>query len=89
MSFDIPARIEPGIQKFAQAQHITADEAIVRLIEAGLKANQPRRVAKAKNSSIPGLTGQPMSDDEAAVMDEVVETAMLSRSIRWAGALRA
>ena len=86
MSFDIPARIEPSIQEFAHSQHITTDEAVVRLIEAGLKASQPVRTVKAKGSSpIPGLTGKPMSDEEAAIMDEVVDAAMQSRNVRWAG----
>jgi|GEM_PF-3878291 len=37
---------------------------------------------------IPGLTGTPMSDEEAAAMDQVVEIAMNSRSERWTVAIR-
>jgi hypothetical protein len=81
MSFDIPPQIEPSIKEFARAQHITADEAIVRLLEEGLRANQPRRMDRDPAASrIPGLSGEPMSDEEAAVMDEVVEIAMESRN---------
>jgi len=83
MSFDIPVTIEPRIQQFAHAQHITTDEAIVRLLDAGLERLVP------KTAAIPGLTGTPMSDEDAAVMDEVVEIAMNSRSQRWTSAPRA
>lgn len=40
MSFDIPPNIEPQIQKFADALHISANEALVRLIQAGLEFEQ-------------------------------------------------
>ncbi len=90
ISFDIPIAIEPQVQQVAAAQHITASEAIVRLIKAGLQASQPRPTSSPDNIlSIPGLAGQPMSDEEASVMDEVVENAMESRNIRWAGNLGA
>ena len=36
MSFDLPVAIAPKIRAFAQAEHISEYEAIVRLIESGL-----------------------------------------------------
>ena len=37
MSFDIPRQYEPKIRQFAQSQHITTDEALNRIIQAGLE----------------------------------------------------
>jgi hypothetical protein len=41
MSMEIPSNIERDIQRFAQEQHITHDEAVLRLIETGLSARKP------------------------------------------------
>jgi hypothetical protein len=40
MTFEIPTTVEPEIIKYARTEHITADEAIVRLIHAGLSASR-------------------------------------------------
>ena len=40
MSFDIPPNIEPQIQKYAEAQHLSTNEAVVRLIQAGLEVEK-------------------------------------------------
>ncbi len=40
MSFVIPANIEPQVQAFAQAQHISETEAVIRLIQAGLSVQK-------------------------------------------------
>jgi hypothetical protein len=45
MSLAIPQDIERDIQKFAQEEHITHDEAVLRLIETGLSVRKP--VAKS------------------------------------------
>ncbi|WP_025225994.1 hypothetical protein [Fimbriimonas ginsengisoli] len=37
MTFDIPLNIESKIHAFACAHHLSANDAVVRLIEAGLK----------------------------------------------------
>ena len=37
MSYDIPSQFEPQIQKIAQAQHISTDEALNQVIQAGLE----------------------------------------------------
>lgn len=36
MSFEIPVSIEPQVQRYAEERHLTIDEAIVKLLEAGL-----------------------------------------------------
>ena len=36
MSFDIPRHIESEVQEYAGTQHISTDEAILRLIQSGL-----------------------------------------------------
>ena len=40
ISFDIPQRWEPQIEQIAQAQHISTDEALDRVIEAGVEKFQ-------------------------------------------------
>jgi len=52
MSYDIPAAIEPDIREYAESEHITADEAIVRLIQTGLSATRsgPKQ-SRAKEST--------------------------------------
>jgi hypothetical protein len=75
MSFDIPTYIEPQVQQFAHAQHISADEAVIRLIEAGLNV----MCAKPTNRSILGAFASPA---DSAVMDEALELAMRERERR-------
>jgi hypothetical protein len=40
MSFDLPASIERELERCAQAKHISAEEAAVKFIQAGLDAKQ-------------------------------------------------
>ena len=75
MSFDIPTYIEPQVQQFAHAQYISADEAVVRLIEAGLNLIH----TKPTNRSILGAFASP---EDSAVMDEALELAMRERERR-------
>jgi hypothetical protein len=75
MRFAIPTDIEPQVQQFAHAQHISIDEAVVRLIEAGLNVIQ----AKPTNRSLLGTFASPA---ESAVMDEALELAMRERERR-------
>ena len=77
MSFDIPVAIEPEIIQYAQTERITESEAIVRLIQAGLNARA------TEDARIQALLGEPLSEQDAALMDEVVEIAMKARSERW------
>jgi hypothetical protein len=72
MSVDIPSSIERDIQRFAQEQHITNEEAVLRLIEAGLRSPAPKTVFEKGL----GLFGSP---EDAALLDEVVALAYEER----------
>lgn len=67
MSLDLPTEIEHDIQRFAQQEHITRDEAVLRLIETGLSVKKP--VAKTIFEQGLGLFGSP---EDSALLDEVV-----------------
>ncbi len=41
MTFDIPQQYEPTIQEFALTQHISTEEALDRIIQAGLERYVP------------------------------------------------
>jgi hypothetical protein len=73
----LPTDIERGVQRFAADRHITHDEAVIALIETGLKSTVP-------SSPIKGLTGAPMSDEDAAIVDEALSIAMEARRERSA-----
>jgi hypothetical protein len=76
MSFDdLPNEIKKGIQQYAGENHLSHDEAVIRLIEKGLEncLTQP---------AINGLSGIAMSDDEAALVDDAVDLAMEARRHR-------
>jgi len=76
MSLDrLPPSIEQDVQRFASQQHISHDEAIIKLIETGLKNNNPE-------PRIKGLSGAPMTDEEAAIVDEALAIAMEARRER-------
>jgi len=83
MSIDIPTYIETDIEQYAQSEHISTHEAVVKLIYAGLNAE-----AREENR-IQALLGEPMSEEDAALIDEVVDTAMKARGERWESRLRA
>lgn len=71
MSFDIPPNIEPQIQKFAEAQHISANDALIRLIQAGLEVEQineagaPRQSYRSFFGAAKGGYGSAEAVDEA------------------------
>lgn len=69
MSFDIPVSIEPQIQRYAEAQHLTVDEAIVKLLEVGLSNENPALAGL-------GLFGSP---EDAAALDAAVSLAYEER----------
>ena len=83
MSIDIPTYVETDIEQYAQSEHISTDEAVIKLIYAGLNAQAQ------EGSRIQALLGEPMSEDDAAIIDEVVDTAMKARGERWGERLRA
>ncbi|MGO8671142.1 MAG: hypothetical protein ACLQVD_07255 [Capsulimonadaceae bacterium] len=74
MSFDIPMTIEPEIIRYAKSEQITPQEAVIRLIQAGLSTTS------TEDARIQELLGEPMNVQDAAMMDEVVEMAMRARS---------
>jgi len=75
MSFEIPAHMEPDVRQYAKSQHITSDEAVVRLIKAGLGLAG----SKPANRSILGAFSSP---EDVAVMDDALEFAMQERERR-------
>ncbi len=77
MSFDpLPANIEKGVQNFAAEEHITHDEAILRLIQAGLAVTGEHKTdSKKTGGERPGdlLIGLFSAPADAAVFDEALE----------------
>ncbi|MBS1701157.1 MAG: hypothetical protein JST12_05820 [Armatimonadetes bacterium] len=71
MSFDIPASIEPRVQQYAASLHITADEAILRLLQVGLD--------HASSSSPKDIVGAFSTANEVEVMDQALNLAMEDR----------
>ena len=71
----LPANIEQGIERFAVQHQLSHDEALIKLLETGLKYGEPI-------PSIRGLSGVPMSDDEAGLVDEALALAMDARRQR-------
>jgi hypothetical protein len=76
MTVEIPATIERDIQRFAEREHISQEEAVVRLIENGLTimpvSNSPQTVFEQ------GL-GMFSSPEDSALLDEVVSLAYQER----------
>jgi len=58
MSFDLPANLERDIEQYAQAEHISPNEVVVRLLSKALSGT--RRKAKS-------LT--PLTEEELAALD--------------------
>jgi len=59
MSFDFPVTIQQDIQLYAQAEHISVDEALLKLVQTGLKATKRR-----------GKAVVPLTDAELAAFDQ-------------------
>jgi hypothetical protein len=76
LSFNIPPAIEPEIVKYARTKRITTNEAIVRLVEAGLNAN--RADAQDSNAILSGL-GMFSDAEDAAILDAAVAIAYEER----------
>jgi hypothetical protein len=76
MRFDIPVYIEPQVQRFAAAQQISHDEALVQLIQAGLERMSPPVVSPLD------ILGAFSSLEESATADEALELAMRDRERR-------
>jgi len=96
MSFDIPLTIEPQVIEYAQSEHITQDEAIVRLIQAGLTASHRADphghptaatiVDKTRPSSGPGVARRGpraplLMDDPESIIGLFADTPRFRESI--------
>jgi hypothetical protein len=69
MSFEIPASIEPEVKQYADAQRITLDEAILRLLQVGLAKKTPAQLGL-------GLFNSP---EDAEALDAAVALAYEER----------
>jgi hypothetical protein len=47
MSFDLPASIERELERYAQAEHISPEEAAIKFIQSGLKAKRRKPEVEA------------------------------------------
>lgn len=74
MAMDIPSNLEHDIQKFAQEEQISHDEAVLRLIETGLSASRP--ASKTVFEQGLGLFSSP---EDGSLLDEVVSIAYEER----------
>lgn len=74
MSVEIPTNIERDIERFAQQEHITHDEAVLRLIETGLSVKNPGPKTVFEQGL--GMFGSP---EDSALLDEVVSIAFEER----------
>jgi hypothetical protein len=74
MRIEIPVEIEREVSQFAQDQHLSRDEAALRLIEQGL--SMARRASQPPTELGIGLFG---SSEDAALLDEVVAMAYQER----------
>ena len=73
MSFEpLPSNLEQDVRQFASRQHISRDEAVIKLIETGLHVTKP----KSPIEQGLGLFGSP---EDAALLDEVVSMAYKER----------
>ena len=80
MSFEpLPANLEQGVQRFAEQQHVSHDEAVLMLIETGLKSIPKSAPAEADKNPAQELIGLFSSPEDSAVMDEVVAIAYEGR----------
>ena len=58
MSFDFPVGIQQDIQRYAQAEHISTEEALLKLVQTGLKATKRKDKAAV-----------PLTDEELVAFD--------------------
>ena len=71
----LPPSIEQGVERFAGQNHLSHDEAVIKLIETGLRFT-------LSTKKIKGLSGVPMSDEDAGIVDEALALAMDARRER-------
>jgi hypothetical protein len=80
MSFEpLPQRIEQGVSRYAEQQHISHDEAVLELIETGLQLVLPTQNKLLGKNPAEELIGLFSSPDDWVFMDEVVTIAYEGR----------
>lgn len=73
MSYEVPSNIERDIERFAEEEHISASEAIERLILAGLRA-RPEKESPAQR-----LMGLFANEEDARLIYEAMAIAQEGR----------
>lgn len=74
MSFEIPVSVEQEIERYAEREHLSKDEAVVQLIEDGLRHRDSRPLTPAEEGR-----GMFSSPEDAALMDYVIQVTYESR----------
>jgi len=46
MSFDLPINVERDLEQYAQAEHITPAEAVVKFVQSGLRADKRKAAGR-------------------------------------------
>lgn len=76
MSYEVPSNIEREIERVAEEEHITASEAIERLIRAGLRVRDAQAPSPAQR-----LIGLFSNEEDAQLVDQAVQIALDSRKV--------
>jgi hypothetical protein len=71
MSFDFPATIQQDIQQYAKAEHITVDEAALKIVQVGLKSLRPRTARPVAGTRRKAQDVAPITDEELANLDRL------------------
>lgn len=82
---DLPNDIQQGVQRFAQERHISQHEAVLFLLKAGLQHAPATDQPKQGRNPAEELIGLFSSDEDAALMDEVVALAYEGRRVAAVG----
>ena len=83
MSFEIPASIEPEVRRFADAKHISADEAVLQLITAGLKAQPDEQTKASGRPSYASMFGAAKGGPGAHGSPEAVDRYIAELRNEW------
>ena len=78
----LPVNLEKSVQQFAHDHHLSVEQAVETLIKSGLSNSKLKAVQKLKTTKIPGLPSQPLSAEDAVVVDEALELVMQVRRER-------
>ena len=87
MSYEIHISISEDSQRghliasLAAEQHLTPSQAVETIIDLMAQKQAESRRGKPKGR-IPGLSGEPMTAEDAAVVDEAMEIVMAARRER-------